>query len=334
MLGDLGQTFNDVYGLTTNPWEGSRTPGGSSGGSAAAVAMGFAFVEHGSDLVGSIRIPASFCGVFGLRPSVGVVPLTGLAVPGQEREESDHVYLSTLEVRSRARLATCARRSERPAGPRAPNSAPTPGRCRRRATRDSPTTASVLWSTIRARRPRARWRRFWRGRWRRLLRAARRWSKAGLRVSIPSGRTRRSGSRSASSSRSRGLTPRRRPGPRSLRGSASAWRCAPRGSAASTMPTCFCAWSTSPPPFGTISGRSTSARSRRQRERVATTARRSGSSTRRCRDFLPSLPRSAGRPNAPGGHPGHRSPLRDDTALTFAELLTETAGGYEPPPSA
>jgi amidase len=96
MLGDFGQTFNDVYGATANPWDGSRTPGGSSGGSAAAVAMGFGFLDHGSDLVGSIRIPASFCGVFGLRPSVGVVPLTGLAVPGQEREESDQVYLSTL----------------------------------------------------------------------------------------------------------------------------------------------------------------------------------------------------------------------------------------------
>jgi Asp-tRNA(Asn)/Glu-tRNA(Gln) amidotransferase A subunit family amidase len=119
MLGDLGQTFNDVYGLTTNPWEGSRTPGGSSGGSAAAVAMGFAFVEHGSDLVGSIRIPASFCGVFGLRPSVGVVPLTGLAVPGQEREESDHVYLSTLGplARSAGDLRAALRATGGPEGP-------------------------------------------------------------------------------------------------------------------------------------------------------------------------------------------------------------------------
>jgi amidase len=96
MLADFGQTFNDVYGPTANPWDGSRTPGGSSGGSAAAVAMGFGFLDHGSDLVGSIRIPASFCGVLGLRPSMGVVPLTGLAVPGREREESHHVYLSTL----------------------------------------------------------------------------------------------------------------------------------------------------------------------------------------------------------------------------------------------
>jgi amidase len=118
MLGDFGQTFNDVYGLTANPWDGSRTPGGSSGGSAAAVAMGFSFLDHGSDLVGSIRIPASFCGVFGLRPSVGVVPLTGLAVPGQAREESDHVYLSTLGplARSAADLRGALRATGGPEG--------------------------------------------------------------------------------------------------------------------------------------------------------------------------------------------------------------------------
>jgi amidase len=69
MLADYGQTANDVYGVTSNPWDPGRTPGGSSGGSAAAVSAGLTFLEFGSDLVGSIRIPASFCGVYGLKPS-------------------------------------------------------------------------------------------------------------------------------------------------------------------------------------------------------------------------------------------------------------------------
>ena len=60
MLADFAQTANDRYGVTSNPWDTGRTPGGSSGGSAAAVAAGMTFLEHGSDLAGSIRIPASF----------------------------------------------------------------------------------------------------------------------------------------------------------------------------------------------------------------------------------------------------------------------------------
>src|SRR5215211_6174739 len=66
MLADFAQTFNDVYGRTNNPWNPEVTPGGSSGGSAAAVAAGETFLDFGSDLVGSIRIPAAFCGVYGL----------------------------------------------------------------------------------------------------------------------------------------------------------------------------------------------------------------------------------------------------------------------------
>jgi len=82
MLADFAQTANQLYGVTNNPWDLGRTPGGSSGGAAAAVAAGLSFLDYGSDLVGSIRIPASFCGVYGLRPSVGVVPLTGFQPPG------------------------------------------------------------------------------------------------------------------------------------------------------------------------------------------------------------------------------------------------------------
>jgi amidase len=82
MLADFGQTANELYGVTNNPWDRTRTPGGSSGGAAAALSAGMTFLEYGSDLVGSIRIPASFCGVYGLKPSVGVVPLTGFLSGG------------------------------------------------------------------------------------------------------------------------------------------------------------------------------------------------------------------------------------------------------------
>lgn len=76
------QTFNPVYGTTNNPWDFSRTPGGSSGGSAAALAAGFVALELGSDLSGSMRIPAHCCGVFAHKPTFGLVPTRGFAPPG------------------------------------------------------------------------------------------------------------------------------------------------------------------------------------------------------------------------------------------------------------
>ena len=76
------QTFNEIYGTTNNPWDLGRGPGGSSGGSAAALAAGLAALEIGSDIGASIRNPAHYCGVYGHKPSFGVVPQAGHAIPG------------------------------------------------------------------------------------------------------------------------------------------------------------------------------------------------------------------------------------------------------------
>lgn len=76
-FGAGSNTFNPVFGPTRNPWDTTRTCGGSSGGAAVAVACGMAALADGSDLGGSLRNPPSFCGVVGLRPSVGRVPETG-----------------------------------------------------------------------------------------------------------------------------------------------------------------------------------------------------------------------------------------------------------------
>lgn len=69
-----GNTFNEVFGRTRNPWDPSKSAGGSTGGGAAALATGMIALAEGTDLGGSLRIPASFCGVVGLRPSPGLVP--------------------------------------------------------------------------------------------------------------------------------------------------------------------------------------------------------------------------------------------------------------------
>ena len=74
--GDL-QTYNAIFGTTNNPWNTARVPGGSSGGPAAAVSAGLTSFEIGTDIGGSIRNPAHCCGIFGLKPSYGVVPQRG-----------------------------------------------------------------------------------------------------------------------------------------------------------------------------------------------------------------------------------------------------------------
>ena len=75
------QSYNEVYGTTNNPWDLSRGPGGSSGGSAAALAAGFVPLEFGSDIGGSLRAPAHYSGVFSHKPSLDLVPQRGAGPP-------------------------------------------------------------------------------------------------------------------------------------------------------------------------------------------------------------------------------------------------------------
>ncbi len=86
-FGYKGETDNLIFGVTRNPWNLERTPGGSSGGAAAAVASGLGPIGIGSDGGGSIRIPSSFCGVFGFKPTFGRVPQNTMKTMG---------YLGTL----------------------------------------------------------------------------------------------------------------------------------------------------------------------------------------------------------------------------------------------
>ena len=75
------QTYNSVFGTTNNPWDPTRTPGGSTGGGTAALAAGLTFLEVGSDIGGSIRVPSHFCGVYGHKPSLGAVSARGHIPP-------------------------------------------------------------------------------------------------------------------------------------------------------------------------------------------------------------------------------------------------------------
>jgi amidase len=84
------QTFNEMFGTTNNPWDLGRVPGGSSGGAAAAVACGMTSFEIGTDIGGSVRVPSAFCGVYGHKPSFGVIPTLGyLDEPDGGLTESD-----------------------------------------------------------------------------------------------------------------------------------------------------------------------------------------------------------------------------------------------------
>lgn len=109
-LGDF-QSYNPVYGTTNNPWDLGRTPGGSSGGSAAALAAGFGALSMGSDIGGSLRVPAHFSGVYAHKPSIGLLPLRGHTFPGDRPvpEIGGDLGVVGPMARSAADLATMVR---------------------------------------------------------------------------------------------------------------------------------------------------------------------------------------------------------------------------------
>ena len=92
------QSYNEVYGQTNNPWDVTRVPGGSSGGSAAALAAGLTGLEIGSDIGGSIRTPAGFCGVYGHKPSWNTVSLRGMLPPTPGGNPQDYPFEVDLLV--------------------------------------------------------------------------------------------------------------------------------------------------------------------------------------------------------------------------------------------
>ena len=94
-FGCKGETNSPLTGITRNPWDLSRTPGGSSGGTAAAVAAGMGPLSVGTDGAGSVRIPASFCGNFGLKPSFGRVPAYPLSPFGSVAHLGPHTLSVT-----------------------------------------------------------------------------------------------------------------------------------------------------------------------------------------------------------------------------------------------
>jgi amidase len=98
-LGMDFQTNSPLFGITNNPWDISRTPGGSTGGGASAVAAGLTSLEIGNDLGGSIRIPSHFCGIYGLKPTENLVPNTGMSPglpPGEYRSIRHQISLGPL----------------------------------------------------------------------------------------------------------------------------------------------------------------------------------------------------------------------------------------------
>jgi amidase len=97
-----GQAFNEIYGTSNNPWDLERTPGGSSGGTAASLAAGMAFFSTGSDIGGSIRAPASFCGIYGHKPTLDIVNLDGHQPGGVHSEPGFSTLLASAGPMARS----------------------------------------------------------------------------------------------------------------------------------------------------------------------------------------------------------------------------------------
>lgn len=121
-------TDNDLHGATLNPWNGRITPGGSSGGAAAAVASGISPIAHGNDIAGSIRYPAYCCGLFGLKPTFGRVPSGNATAPGPVPISSQLMAVQGPLARSLrdVRLTFAAMAKPSPRDPRCVVPAPLP----------------------------------------------------------------------------------------------------------------------------------------------------------------------------------------------------------------
>lgn len=98
VFGSDFQTYNQLHGTTNNPWDINRTPGGSSGGAAAAVAAGLTAVEIGNDIGGSIRHPANFCGIYGHKASFGIIPDHGVLPPMPDIFNGDYSTATDIAV--------------------------------------------------------------------------------------------------------------------------------------------------------------------------------------------------------------------------------------------
>ena len=136
------QSYNPIFGQSNNPWNLALTPGGSTGGGAAALAAGLSYLEPGSDLGGSIRIPSHFCGVFGHKPTLDLVPQRGHIPPppGIPAAPPQTLPVAGPLARSASDLRVARKCS---AGPTRRRRKPIAGLCRPRGARACATTGSA-----------------------------------------------------------------------------------------------------------------------------------------------------------------------------------------------